>query len=315
MLGTRWFLEKLQLREVKLWGFSRINFVRTLLSKRKLQWLIDQGKVHTPDLCSLHSSAAETPTPCEQVSGWDDPRFPTVAGVVRRGMSVAGLKTFILNMVIDATASRYTCLLSEGLIPCSLEGAPAEPFTQSLPLHPKDESLGKKIRFFAPTVLLQAFYLPSASEPSLSLLMLHPHPQGADDAATLEAGEEVTLLLWGNVIVKQVVKDSQGKVVSLQAALHLEGNVKATKKKLTWLADTPELTDVTLVEEDDNVEDLLTPTTRFVDSAKGEASLRQLKKGEVIQVERRGYYICDKPYLRPSDPIVLFFVPDGKNMF
>ena len=45
------------------------------------------------------------------------------------------------------------------------------------------------------------------------------------------------------------------------------------------------------------------------------ASLRQLKKGEIVQVERRGYYICDAPYVRQGDPIVLLFVPDGKNMF
>ena len=47
----------------------------------------------------------------------------------------------------------------------------------------------------------------------------------------------------------------------------------------------------------------------------GEPALRLLKKGETIQVERRGFYICDEPYVRPSDPIVLFFVPDGKNMY
>ena len=105
--------------------------------------------------------------------------------------------------------------------------------------------------------------------------------------------------------------------------LHLEGSVKTTKKKLTWLADTPDVVDVRLVdfdyllnkdkvEEEDNVEDLLTPVTKFVDAAVGEASLRQMKKGEVIQVERRGYYICDVPYLRASEPITLLFVPDGK---
>ena len=33
-----------------------------------------------------------------------------------------------------------------------------------------------------------------------------------------------------------------------------------------------------------------------------------------LQVERRGYYICDRPSLRPADPIRLIYVPDGKSM-
>jgi len=297
-----WFLEKLKLRKVHLWGFSRINFVRTLLSKRKLQWLVDQGRV----------------------DGWNDPRFPTVAGILRRGMTVEGLKKFILGMgaskntnlmgwdkiwatnkaVIDATAHRYTALLSNGLVKVTLRGAPAEPYAESIFAHPKDESLGKKIRFFAPTVWLQA-----------------------EDAETIAPGEEVTLMSWGNAIMDEVKKDASGKVVGIDATLNLQGSVKSTKKKLTWLADTPDLVNIELVdfdflltkdkiepEDEERIETILNNDTKFVDAALGEAAMRQLQQGQIVQIERRGYYICDSPYVRAADPIRLLFVPDGKNM-
>jgi glutamyl-tRNA synthetase len=296
-----WFLDALKLRKVELWGFSRINFVRTLLSKRKLQWLVDQ----------------------KRADGWDDPRFPTVAGILRRGMTVQGLKTFILSMgaskntnlmewdkiwafnkaVLDPVVPRLTALVSEpGLVPLLLSNAPTGFFARSIAAHPKDETIGKKVRFYGPRLLLQA-----------------------EDAEAIAEGEEVTLMSWGNAIVRRAVLEG-GKLVRLEGELHLEGSVKTTKKKLTWLADTPDAVDVELydfdalltkdkVEEDDDINDILTPHTKFCFPARGEAAMRQLSKGDIIQVERRGFYICDVPYVRPSDPMRLFFVPDGKLLF
>ncbi len=70
-------LKDMQVRPVHIWDFSRLNFVYTLLSKRKLQWFVDTGRVE----------------------GWDDPRFPTVQGIKRRGLTIEALKQFILSQV------------------------------------------------------------------------------------------------------------------------------------------------------------------------------------------------------------------------
>jgi hypothetical protein len=48
---------------------------------------------------------------------------------------------------------------------------------------------------------------------------------------------QVTLMNWGNCIIRKVEKVASGEVSALEGELHLEGNVKETKKKLTWVAD------------------------------------------------------------------------------
>lgn len=105
-------IEALGLRPVSIWDFSRLNFVYTLLSKRKLHWFVDNNLVR----------------------GWDDPRFPTVRGIRRRGLTVEALRQFMLaqgpsqaivslewdtlwtlnKKIIDPIAPRFWAISKEG---------------------------------------------------------------------------------------------------------------------------------------------------------------------------------------------------------
>lgn len=290
-----WFLQKLSLRKVHVWDFARMNFIRTLLSKRKLQWFVDQGFVE----------------------GWNDPRFPTVRGIRRRGMQVDSLREFILSQgpskntnnldwtsiwainkkEIDPIAPRHTAI-AEGT-PVKITGRTGGAAASDLPKHKKNADLGFKKTWFSDNIIIEQ-----------------------EDANTLAQDEEITLMDWGNAFVSQITKDADGKIVSVEMNLHLEGDFKKTSKKLTWLSVEPELADIELrefdhlitkdkLEEGDSVEDFLTEKTEFKTLAQADLNVRQLKAGDVIQFERKGYFIVDKAY-KEAERIIFFAVPDGK---
>lgn len=129
---------------------------------------------------------------------------------------------------------------------------------------------------------------------------------------------------WGNAIVRSVTGGNGSPVTALEMDLNLSGDFKKTKKKVTWLASIPSapLVDVELVdydylifkkklEEDDNVADFLTPTTEFVVKAQADPSVGLIKKGDIIQFERKGFYILDRE-AGPEGPARLILIPDGK---
>jgi glutamyl-tRNA synthetase len=45
----------------------------------------------------------------------------------------------------------------------------------------------------------------------------------------------------------------------------------------------------------------------------GDAGLREVQEGDIIQIERRGFYRCDRPYINDTKPLILFMIPDGKQ--
>ena len=298
-----WMQEALGLRKVHIWDFARMNFVRTLLSKRKLTKFVEQGVVW----------------------GWDDPRFPTIRGIRRRGMTIEALREFILkqgpsrNIVnldwtlfwatnkkyIDPIAPRHTAVTKEKAVPATIKGARAAPYTEDKPRHGKNPSLGTKKVAFSQNILIDQ-----------------------EDAVTFAQDEEITLMNWGNAIVRKITHSfnplSLSTVTHLELDLHLQGDVKTTSKKVTWLStEGQELIPVQLVdfdfliskdkiEEDENVEDFLTPVTEFRTEALADGNVAELRADDVIQFERKGYFRVDRAFGH-GEPAVLFAIPTGKG--
>ena len=297
-----WTLKVLKLRKVYIWDFSRLNFIRTLLSKRKLKYLVDKGAV----------------------SGWDDPRFPTVRGILRRGLTVPALHEFMISQgpsknitlmdwtilwtmnkrMIDHVAPRNTAIATKKAVTCHVRGAKDEPYTEDRPKHPKNAEVGMKKVFFSNFILLEQ-----------------------DDAKTFAKDEEITLMSWGNAFVRNIVHEGDD-VSQIELELHLEGDFKKTDKKVTWLSRGQKLVDVVLVEydyllkedklpelaEEDKAdwEKFLTPETEFKTEAVADCHVGDVKADEIIQLERKGFFRCDKAATGDS-PAIFFEIPSGKS--
>ncbi|KAH8417636.1 hypothetical protein KR222_003170 [Zaprionus bogoriensis] len=299
-----WFIDALKLRKPYIWEYSRLNMTNTVLSKRKLTWFVDSGLV----------------------DGWDDPRFPTVRGIIRRGMTVEGLKEFIIaqgssksvvfmnwdkiwafnKKVIDPVAPRYTALEQDKRIVVNVAGAKLEKV--QVPVHPKNEKLGTKTVTLGPRVYID--YV---------------------DAEALKEGENATFINWGNLLIKKVHKDAQGAITSVDAELNLDNKDFKKTLKLTWLAVEEDasaypptycvyfdnIISKAVLGKDEDFKQYIGHKTRDEVPMLGDPELKKCKKGDIIQLQRRGFFKVDNAYAPPSpytsvaSPIVLFSIPDG----
>ncbi|XP_017463872.1 PREDICTED: bifunctional glutamate/proline--tRNA ligase-like, partial [Rhagoletis zephyria] len=276
----------------------------TVLSKRKLTWFVESGLV----------------------DGWDDPRFPTVRGIIRRGMTVEGLREFIIaqgssksvvfmnwdkiwafnKKVIDPIAPRYTALNYENRVVINVEGAKKE--TVEVPVHPKNESLGKKTVTFGPRVYIDY-----------------------EDAVTLKEGENATFINWGNLLIKKVYRDSNEKVIKVDATLNLDNKDFKKTLKLTWLAEEDDesaypptycvyfdnIISKAVLGKDEDFKQHIGHKTREELKMLGDPELKKCKKGDIIQLQRRGFFKVDvayapaSPFSNAITPVILFSIPDG----
>nr|POE87449.1 putative glutamate--trna ligase, cytoplasmic [Quercus suber] len=308
----QWFITTLKLRHVYNWNFSRMNFIKTLLSKRKLTKIVDQGVVW----------------------GWDDPRMATVRGIRRRGMTIPALQEFILKQgpskninlmdwaafwatnkkFIDPVATRYTAVVSKDKVVATVAGAPEAPRTEEKDLHAKNAELGKKKVVYSKQIILDQ-----------------------EDAQSFADDEEITLMNWGNAIVRKkhyslnpitAIKDAvtgdQRTVTELELELHLQGDVKKTSKKITWLSTDQELVPLTMYDfdylitkdkpdPDDALEDILAKDTLTKTDALADLNVAGLKEDDIVQFDRKGYFRIDKA-LKHGASVVAFQIPTGRKM-
>ncbi|PCG89968.1 Glutamyl/glutaminyl-tRNA synthetase, class Ib [Penicillium occitanis (nom. inval.)] len=239
-----WIQSTLGLRPVLSWDFSRLNFVRTVLSKRKLTRIVNEGKVWD----------------------WSDPRMPTIRGIIRRGVTVPVLREFILKQ----GPSRNILNLE---------------WVHEVPKYVKNTSLGTRKIQTGRTIVIEH-----------------------GDARSFELGEMITLMNWGNAVVRAIsmippdagaeasvsgdVPDFLVKYLVLELDLSSQDFKKT--KKITWLAATDDkMISVELMafdhlitkdklEPTDVLEECLTPVMQFTTRAFADCNVVDREKGAVI---------------------------------
>lgn len=289
-----WFLEALGIdpppRQTE---FGRLNLSFTVLSKRKLQHLVDAGHVH----------------------GWDDPRMPTIAGLRRRGVPAAAIRAFCERVgvskrdgVVDVsllefyireqlnqTSPRYLAVLHP--LKVVITNLPEDAALQvDAPLHPSDPSYGSRM-----LTLTREIYIDRADfmeDPPKKFYRLGP-------------GREVRLRYGAFITCNEVIKDDNGEVVELRCTWDPETlgknppDGRKVKGTIHWvsvhLAVDAEvrLYDRLFNAEDPNagdgeLTDSLNPDSlEVLHGCKVEAALAAVPVGEGVQFERTGYFVAD----------------------
>lgn len=132
---------------------------------------------------------------------------------------------------------------------------------------------------------------------------------------------------WGNAIIRTIKKSPEGDITHIEMDLHLAGDFKATDKKITWLAkpssshpliqttllDYDYLVQKRKLEKDDSIESIKNPQSEFAVGALADANVLELKERDIIQFERKGYFILDTVEGEEGARHLKFIrIPDGR---
>jgi glutaminyl-tRNA synthetase len=289
-----WILENLDLPRTlpKQYEFARLSLGYTIMSKRKLMQLVDENLV----------------------TGWDDPRMPTISGIRRRGVTPEALRNFAYNIGITKYNGITDVSVLEFAIREDLNKRALRRLAVLRPIkvvitnypegkveeldatnNPEDETAGKRKVPFSRELYIERDDFAEVPPPKFF---------------RLKPGGEVRLKYAFIIKCDEVVKDASGNIIELRCTADLDskmgGATAARKVKGTihWVS-APHAVDAevrlydrlfTEAEPELDGRDfksVLNPNSLEVITAKCEPSLKDAKPTERYQFERLAYFALD----------------------
>ena len=288
-----WFIKTLEIWPSHQYEFARLNLTYTLMSKRKLLELVQKGLV----------------------SGWDDPRMPTLCGVRRRGYTAEALKMFCekigvskrdqmmdiqllewcVRQDLNARANRYM-VVQKPLKVSLINWEPGKVEWFDCPLNPAEpEGATRKVPFTGEFYIERDDFMEDAPKKFFRL-----KPDG-----------EVRLKYTYIIKCEEVIKDADGNVVELMCTYDPTtrpggGEWRSVKGTIHWVsteyAKEIEIRnydrlfvkeDMNSIPEDKDYKDYLNPESLTVAKGYAEPALLDDNSGIAVQFERTGYYYKD----------------------
>ena len=296
-----WFLDELDVYHPQQIEFARLNLSNTVLSKRKLVQLVQEGRV----------------------SGWDDPRMPTLAGLRRRGYTPESIRNFCEQVGVAKRQNVIEIAMLEHAVRDDLNARANRVLAVLRPLkvviehypegqveyldavnNPEDPGAGtRRIPFSRELYVERDDFM---EDPPRKFFRLAP-------------GREVRLRYGYFITCTDVIKDEQGEVVELRCTYDPETrggqapDGRRVRGTIHWVSaqHAPDA-EVRLYEhlftserpdDDDDFMTTLNPNSlEVVRGAKVEPGLADSQQGERFQFERLGYFAVD-PDSKPGAPV------------
>lgn len=273
--------------------FARLNLTYTVLSKRRLNQLVTQG----------------------HVTGWDDPRMPTLSGLRRRGVPAGAIRDFAQKVSVSRADSTVEYSFLEACVRERLNKAADRRMAVLKPLkvvitnyesgqsemldavnNPEDETAGtRKVPFSRELYIERDDFM---EEPPKKFFRLAP-------------GREVRLRYAYYLTCNDVIKDASGEITELHCTYDpaTKGgdspDGRKVKGTLHWVSAEHALTaDVRVYDHlfsdefpssgDDFLEAINPESMTVLNDAKLEPELRNAEPQKTVQFERLGYFCYDK---------------------
>ena len=299
-----WFIQQLGIFPSQQIEFDRLNLTHTLFSKRKLRQLVEEGRV----------------------SGWDDPRMPTLSGIRRRGYPPEAIRNFSASIGVSKTPGSIELAMLEHFVREDLNRRAPRVMAVLRPLkvvidnypenqvdqmdsvnNPEDPAAGSRKVPFSRVLYIEQEDFREVPPPKYF---------------RLTPGREVRLRYGYFITCTSVVKNEKGAVVEVHCTYDPAtkgGNApdgRRVKATIHWVSAAHAVDaevriyenlflkeDPSDVEQGQDVLDNLNPNSlEIIADAKLEPSLGTATVGTRYQFERLGYF-CVDPDSKPGKPV------------